>query len=99
MLTAPTGHEGWHIPLHYLENIIMEYWTGDVPWPAVSMTSTKHILLSTINCFLYASSMVGSYVYPQPVQKGTRRETESGRTSVDKRVGTRDPSTDEYDEE
>jgi hypothetical protein len=32
------------------------------PCPAVSITSTKHIRLSTTSCFRYASSIVGSYV-------------------------------------
>lgn len=99
MLTVPTGHGGWHIPLRYLENIIIGYWTSDAPWPAVSMTSTKHILLSTINCFLYASSMVGSYVYPQQVQKGTVEKQKVVTPLWTKKVGTRDPPTDEYDEE
>lgn len=63
VLTEPTGPAEWHIPLQgsmWVNVQNSERLTPPSPCPAVSMTSTKHILLSTTNCFRYASSIVGS---------------------------------------
>lgn len=49
--TVPTGHAEWRIPLGKNESMVENGCRAShVPWPAVSITSIKHIRSSTTSC-------------------------------------------------